>query len=205
MFCAMFCTGFCGGLPDGPSRPSKSSSTPASSGRPWSLLPAKGRSGSSKAPSLRNSSPALCRPGVATAMNTVRWAALATPLVCACRARPSAGGPKTMRGHAAGGGSKSASKHDTHSSASTAPSASRRAASKASGWWSSPSGLRRLRSGRPESQVNTWLTVASPSPPPSHSAAARVCWFSRSTMRCTAATTRPPCRGRSAGAPTITL
>ena len=47
-------------------------------------------------------------------------------------------------------------------------------ASKHSGSCSSPRGPARERSGRPDSQANTWFAVAAPLPPPTHSAAARV-------------------------------
>jgi hypothetical protein len=78
-----------------------------------------------------------------------------------------------MRGSEPAGGVRAGSKLDTHSSPSTAPSSSSRAAPKRSGSCSSPPGPARVRSGRPVSQVWTCCAVVAPSLPPSAKLAAR--------------------------------
>jgi hypothetical protein len=56
----------------------------------------------------------------------------------------------------------------------------------------------RVRSGRPESQVNTAFTVDAPSPPPSGKAAARVRWLRVDTIRWMASTISAPWAGNRA-------
>ena len=135
---------------------------------------------------MRNKWPAEPMPGVATGMKTVP-----PPFTAAARL----GWPSTMRGRSTVGGAGSVPKLAIHSSASTAPSASRRSASKRSGSCSRPSGAARVRSGRPESQVKTAFTVDAPSPPPSGRAAARVRWFRVATVRLIASRISAPCAG----------